>query len=397
MADETVINVQPAEIDPITVIPELEEETIDEALDFVRNKICSTLGILYSLDYDLSTWTHALYPYPSIDYIYDGMGVPDPTDDYGELLIPKIADGRYEDDASQIPYVILNGAGPQMHRLSLWYKNNEDIITPENMVHPHMLVHLCHNTRMHKMYCEYTFDRKMLNYLRGTGQYSYFRKMSCKSIYNEYMGVMKHHERIFMVRPKLYCPRQYHASDVLTIWTVGHWTTLQGKQEFLNDAIEVELAFTQYKLQSDPIENFLYDGLYPPIPVDEFGDPLPYKMLDGAFVPDESQIPYEIYDGEAAKMRNLGRYQQEAIYFAKLEAFAAKVHELNRMFKSGKYSHDKTFKEYRKYFNNEFRDPYLKKNKETGHMEKQYYDPLYDFYDKYYVIYFPDLFPDEED
>lgn len=53
-------------------------------------------------------------PDPYDDYDYDGQGA-------GETrALPKIADGRYPDDTSQFPYVMLNGGTPQRGMLAIW-------------------------------------------------------------------------------------------------------------------------------------------------------------------------------------------------------------------------------------------------------------------------------------
>lgn len=299
MPEEVITNARRA-TDP-NEIPEIEQDTLNDAVEMITRQMCTTLQNLLHLDYQLDITVEPMGPYPG----YEDQGV--------KGLVPLDKDG---------------------------------LVDPEDVLIPHVFVHLCHNSRVHKMYSEFTYDRNMLWYLRDeTGIYSNFREKVCKSIYKNYTDIMGYHERIFMMRPHLYCPKEYTATDVLTINTVGHWQNLEGKYEFLNDKIEAELAFAQYKIPEDP----------------------------------ES------------------KWQTEQQYFQKIEDFASRVHEINELFVDGTYTHDQAFEQYREFFNEEFKDPYEELNEETGEMETKYYEPLYDFYEKFYIVYFNNLVPDEPD
>jgi len=272
-------------------IPELEEDTLDDGLNVVLSKSCTVLMNLLNREDPFNTRIISLYP--------------------------------SQDEDSPVSYVDKDG----------------NYITV-NVVIPNMMVHLCHNSRVHKMYCEFTFDRLMLNYLRSIGIYSEFRDKACKKIYNEFKDDMGHNERIFMVRPRMYCPKEYGISDILTIGTVGHWRTMQNRREFLNDNNETELAFDQYKM----------------------------KHLD-----------------------------KEEDFFRLMEAYVENLHSINIKLVDGTYTHNRAFEEYRNHFNLEFGDEYKKINPSTGVEETHFYNPLYDFYEKFYLIYFDDLIPDEEE
>ena len=54
-------------------------------------------------------------PDPLDDYIYDGMTPFNNGPGW------KMADGRYPEDRTQFPYIVLNGGNPQLHRVALWY------------------------------------------------------------------------------------------------------------------------------------------------------------------------------------------------------------------------------------------------------------------------------------
>jgi hypothetical protein len=122
----------------------------------------------------------------------------------------------------------------------------------ENMVEPHILLHMGRNMRMGKMYIEFGLDYYMHNILIEEGLYRDFCATIATKIQNNYKY------EIVKYWPETTSPDYGGAAckqnNIVTLSTVSYWKSINGHYQFLEDRAEVDIDRNVYRINESDLE-----------------------------------------------------------------------------------------------------------------------------------------------